>query len=164
MNLDDDLNPPPAPDGYVYEWKVFAVLGEAASSAEYDAAAGWAPVPQDRHPGFPVEFGGLRLMERPVTVHATALIDAHEMARAQADGAARQGQPLEDGDAILTDRGWMPMGEFRKEQELLNGKGGYRGFGGMSHLWRVADFKSRGFDISIVPDWVEDGEAEKDGG
>jgi hypothetical protein len=65
---------PPPPDGWDYQWKLKAVVGqddlEAIRRVEM---AGWTPVPLSRHPelmprdwkGDTIDVGGLLLMERP---------------------------------------------------------------------------------------------------
>jgi len=66
-----------APVGFVYAWKRYSLLGERdADSLVSMAKAGWACVPQERHPEVNSEqmncivVGGLILVERPSELEA----------------------------------------------------------------------------------------------
>ena len=65
---------PPAPEGWIYEWKRFSVMGQPdVDNIRQTELAGWTPVPLNRLPdmmprnwqGDTIEVGGLVLCERP---------------------------------------------------------------------------------------------------
>lgn len=70
-----------APPGWVYQWRTRTVKNAPWVQAQADdEAAGWTPVPADRHPGLimprghtgPIEYNGLMLMERDARLEAMA--------------------------------------------------------------------------------------------
>lgn len=62
------ISPEEIPEGWAYEMKARSITGNEDMQRAHMAnlaRRGWEPVPQDRHPHFMVEQGGLVLMERP---------------------------------------------------------------------------------------------------
>lgn len=56
------------PAGWEYQWNVFSVTGNTDIVMDHGLVMrenGWRPVPQERHPAYPVMRGGCRLEERP---------------------------------------------------------------------------------------------------
>jgi hypothetical protein len=91
-NEEDLFWAPPAPDGWVYQWKRVELLGK--SDAGYDvsvALGGWTSVPAERHPTMmpknwqagTIDRYGQRLMERPEVIEDRARARADYNARAQ---------------------------------------------------------------------------------
>lgn len=93
------IDPAIIPQGFVYQWKRYSVLGqeEPAHLAEL-ARAGFEPVPADRHDGLflpkgttgPIIIGGMILMDRPVELEAEAQAEQRHLARAQVQGSKEQ--------------------------------------------------------------------------
>jgi len=68
-----DYTPPPAPEGFTYQWKRVFVNGETPDFQNICdmIGHGWVPVPASRHPetyppngSYWVEIGGMVLMEK----------------------------------------------------------------------------------------------------
>lgn len=84
------IDPKIIPDGWSYEWKRHAVLGQTDPSYEVSLAQkGWEAVPRTRHPflmpenhqGETIERRGMILMERPLEI--TKEVKAHELRKAR---------------------------------------------------------------------------------
>ena len=95
------IDPSLIPEGYVYQWKMYSVLGDEQSYVGYQAdlyRAGWRPVTHDRHPGVFAPLGttgairmrGQQLMERPVELEREARAEEKAAADAQKKGAEQQ--------------------------------------------------------------------------
>lgn len=121
-----DLRPP---KDMVYEGKVVRLYDEPVDARvlmEIEAA-GWMPVPQNRHPKTPVFWGGMRLMERPAVMSKMAVAKSFNADQRQRDHVA-SGDLLagllpagfwvvSDADAempmIATDKGWEPNPKYK---------------------------------------------------
>ena len=95
------IDPSLIPEGYVYQWKMYSVLGDEQSYVGYQAdlyRAGWRPVGHDRHPGLFAPVGttgairmrGQQLMERPIELEMEARAEDKAAADAQKNGAEEQ--------------------------------------------------------------------------
>lgn len=88
----DEFKLPPAPDGWTYEWKTKAVLGQVNHAHLTELKRqGWDEVPTERHPeempiggAHPViERKGMILMQRPTVIVEEARMAHDRKARSQ---------------------------------------------------------------------------------
>ena len=93
------FDPAIVPDGFVYQWKRYAVLGQEdpAYLAELHQV-GFEPVPAERHDGLflpkgtkgPIIIGGQILMDRPIDLEQEARAEEKYKADAQVRGSREQ--------------------------------------------------------------------------
>lgn len=106
----DEFAAPPAPDGWVYQYKQKTVLGQE-DPGRYARMLdmGWEHVPADRHPELMpgqkdaavVERKGMYLMQRPATIEEMAQQRDQKMAR---DQMRQKSQQLSEAPAGHFDR------------------------------------------------------------
>ena len=95
------IEPSLIPEGWVYGWKMYSVMGDEQTYLGYQAdlyRAGWRPVPAERHDGMflprgatgSVRMRGFTLMERPIELEMEARAEEKAAADAQKNGAEQQ--------------------------------------------------------------------------